>query len=76
MLEILIIIWLSLGFVISLTTFFLTMYKTDYMQITLEDLFALIVIMFTGPIAGLYFLIEKFVHLDGIILFKHHRRQQ
>ena len=73
MLELILIIWLSIGFVISLATFLTTIYKSDYIEVTLEDIFALIVTIINGPILGLYLLVEKFITMNDVILFRHHR---
>lgn len=75
MLELILIIWLSIGFIISLTTFFVTMYKVDYIHITLEDLFALAVATVNGPLLGIYLLIEKFIDMDDVVLYRHHRQE-
>ena len=75
MLELILIIWLSIGFVISLATFLYTIYQANYVEITLEDIFALVVTILNGPVIGLYFLIEHFVTMNDVVLFKHHRRR-
>ena len=75
MLELILIIWLSIGFVISSSTFLYTIYQADYIEFTLEDLFALFVVLINGPLLGIYLLIEQFTHMDDLKIFKHHRRQ-
>ena len=76
MLESILIIWLSIGLVISLTTFLYTIYIVNNLEITLEDLFAFLISIINGPLLGIYLLIEKFVHMDDIVIFKHYRQEE
>jgi hypothetical protein len=73
MLELLLIIWLSIGFIVSLSTFFITLYETDYLVVTMEDVFALLVHITSGPLYILYMLLERYISMDDIELYVHHR---
>ena len=75
MLELILIIWLSIGFIISLATFLWDIYKADYYEFTLADLITIILITFSGPAAIGAFIFHSYKDVDNIVLFKHNRRQ-
>lgn len=73
MLELIVIIWLSIGLLLSLSTFAITMYKANYIIFTLADLLNLVTTVFTGPMFGIYLLLGLFVDVEDVEIFTHHR---
>lgn len=73
MLELIVIIWLSIGLLLSLSTFAITMYKANYIIFTLADLLSLVTTVFTGPMFGIYLLLGLFVDVEDVEIFTHHR---
>jgi hypothetical protein len=77
MLESLLIIWLLIGFVISLSAFLWDIYKADYYTLSLTELFGYISVILSGPIIFIPILLDLFkVNLDDKILFKLDRRNK
>lgn len=77
MLESLLIIWLLIGFIVSLSTFLWDIYKADYYTLSISELFGYIAMICSGPIIFIPIILDLFkVDLNDKILFKLDRRSK